>query len=208
MRSNLKLVDAVVEIIDARIPYSSQNPEMNYLVGGKPRITLLNKADSADESVTSAWIDYFKRNNIYALAADCRSGKNINKFYSLLNNVMKDEIARWQAKGMNGRPVRIMIVGIPNVGKSSFINRISGAKSTKVEDRPGVTKGKQWISVDKGLELLDMPGVLWPKFEDKLVGEKLAFTGAIKDDIIDIEYIACRFLEFINILYPDVIPDR
>ena len=198
MKSNLKLVDVVVEIIDARIPYSSRNPEMDYLVGGKPRLILLNKADSADETVTSMWIDYFKRSGVTALATDCRSGKNVSKFHSLLNEMMADKIAEWDAKGMKGRPIRIMIVGIPNVGKSSFINRLAGSKRTKVEDRPGVTRGKQWVNLDGNLELLDMPGVLWPKFEEKIVGERLAFTGAVKDDIMDMEYLACRFLEFLE----------
>ncbi len=208
MKSNLKLVDVVVEIIDARIPYSSRNPEMDYLVGGKPRLILLNKADSADETVTSMWIDYFKRSGVTALATDCRSGKNVSKFHSLLNEMMADKIAEWDAKGMKGRPIRIMIVGIPNVGKSSFINRLAGSKRTKVEDRPGVTRGKQWVNLDGNLELLDMPGVLWPKFEEKIVGERLAFTGAVKDDIMDMEYIACRFLEFLNENYPQLIINR
>lgn len=208
MKSNLKLVDVVVEIIDARIPYSSRNPEMDYLVGGKPRLILLNKADSADETVTSMWIDYFKRSGVTALATDCRSGKNVSKFHSLLNEIMADKIAEWDAKGMKGRPIRIMIVGIPNVGKSSFINRLAGSKRTKVEDRPGVTRGKQWVNLDGNLELLDMPGVLWPKFEEKIVGERLAFTGAVKDDIMDMEYIACRFLEFLNENYPQLIINR
>lgn len=208
MKSNLKLVDVVVEIIDARIPYSSRNPEMDYLVGGKPRLILLNKADSADETVTSMWIDYFKRSGVTALATDCRSGKNVSKFHSLLNETMADKIAEWDAKGMKGRPIRIMIVGIPNVGKSSFINRLAGSKRTKVEDRPGVTRGKQWVNLDGDLELLDMPGVLWPKFEEKIVGERLAFTGAVKDDIMDMEYLACRFLEFLNENYPQLITNR
>lgn len=208
MKANLKLVDVVVEIIDARIPYSSRNPEMDYLVGGKPRLILLNKADSADETVTSMWIDYFKRSGVTALATDCRSGKNVSKFHSLLNEMMADKIAEWDAKGMKGRPIRIMIVGIPNVGKSSFINRLAGSKRTKVEDRPGVTRGKQWVNLDGNLELLDMPGVLWPKFEEKIVGERLAFTGAVKDDIMDMEYLACRFLEFLNENYPQLITNR
>lgn len=208
MKSNLKLVDVVVEIIDARIPYSSRNPEMDYLVGGKPRLILLNKADSADETVTSMWIDFFKRHGVTALATDCRSGKNVNKFQALLKEMLADKIAEWDAKGMKGRPIRIMIVGIPNVGKSSFINRLAGSKRTKVEDRPGVTRGKQWVNLESDLELLDMPGVLWPKFEDKIVGERLAFTGAVKDDIMDMEYLACRFLEFLNANYPELITKR
>ncbi len=208
MQSNLKLVDAVVEITDARIPYSSRNPEMDRLVGSKPRLLLLNKADSADETVTSMWIDYYKRNGITAVATDCRSGKNLNKFKAALGTLMADQIAVWEAKGMHGRPIRMMIVGIPNVGKSSFINRLAGSKRAKVEDRPGVTRGKQWVKLDDNTELLDMPGVLWPKFEDKLVGEHLAFTGAVKDDILDTEYLACRLAELLCEQYPDALTCR
>ncbi len=208
MQSNLKLVDVVVEITDARIPYSSRNPEMDRLVGSKPRLLLLNKADSADETVTSMWIDYYKRKGIAVIATDCRSGKNVSKFYAVLKELMSDKIAQWEAHGMKGRPIRIMIVGIPNVGKSSFINRLAGSKRAKVEDRPGVTRGKQWVSLEGDIELLDMPGVLWPKFEDKNVGERLAFTGAVKDDIMDMEYLACRFLEFLNGNYPGLITQR
>ena len=193
MASNLKLVDAVVEITDARIPFSSRNPEMKRIVGSKPRLVLLNKADSADPEVTAMWLDYYAKQGITALATDCRSGKNVSKFYG---------------KGMSGRPIRIMIVGIPNVGKSSFINRLAGSRLAKVEDRPGVTRGKQWVKLDEGFELLDMPGVLWPKFEDKLVGERLAFTGAVKDDIMDMEYLACRLLEFLKENYPELIEKR
>lgn len=205
MQSNLKLVDVVVEITDARIPYSSRNPEMDRLVGSKPRLLLLNKADSADETVTSMWLDYYRRKGITVIATDCRSGKNVNRFYSALKELMADKLAQWEAHGMKGRPIRIMIVGIPNVGKSSFINRLAGSKRAKVEDRPGVTRGKQWVSLESDLELLDMPGVLWPKFEDKQVGERLAFTGAVKDDIMDMEYLACRFLEYLNKSYPELI---
>lgn len=208
MQSNLKLVDAVVEITDARIPYSSRNPEMDRLVGSKPRLLLLNKADSADETVTSQWLDYYKRKGITAIATDCRSGKNVNKFQAALKELLKDKLAQWEAHGMTGRPVRMMIVGIPNVGKSSFINRLAGSKRAKVEDRPGVTRGKQWVSLEGDMELLDMPGVLWPKFEDKRVGEMLAFTGAVKDDIMDMEYLACRFLELMNSEYKGVINAR
>lgn len=208
MQSNLKLVDAVVEITDARIPYSSRNPEMDRLVGSKPRLLLLNKADSADETVTSMWIDHYKRKGITAVATDCRSGKNINRFRSALNELMADQVAVWEAKGMHGRPIRMMIVGIPNVGKSSFINRLAGSKRAKVEDRPGVTRGKQWVTLDDNTELLDMPGVLWPKFEDKTVGEHLAFTGAVKDDILDTEYLACRLAELLCEQYPDCLIGR
>ena len=197
MQSNLKLVDVVIELTDARVPYSSRNPEMDRLVGSKPRLVLLNKSDSADETITSQWIDYYKRNGITAVATDCRTGKNLNKFRNALKEIMADQVDIWEAKGMHGRPIRMMIVGIPNVGKSSFINRLAGSKRAKVEDRPGVTRGKQWVKLDDNTELLDMPGVLWPKFEDKQVGERLAFTGAVKDDILDTEYLACRLLELL-----------
>ena len=205
MQSNLKLVDVVIEITDARIPYSSRNPEMDRLVGAKPRLILLNKSDSADETVTSQWIDYYKRNNIIAVATDCRSGKNINKFKSALKDLMAEQVEIWEAKGMHGS---MMIVGIPNVGKSSFINRLAGSKRAKVEDRPGVTRGKQWVTLDDSTELLDMPGVLWPKFDDKLVGEHLAFTGAVKDDILDAEYLACRLSELLADRYPESLTGR
>ena len=208
MQSNLKLVDVVIEITDARIPYCSRNPEMDRLVGAKPRLILLNKSDSADETVTSQWIDYYRRNNVIAVATDCRSGKNINKFKSALKDLMAEQVEIWEAKGMHGRPIRMMIVGIPNVGKSSFINRLAGSKRAKVEDRPGVTRGKQWVTLDDSTELLDMPGVLWPKFDDKLVGEHLAFTGAVKDDILDAEYLACRLSELLADRYPDSLIDR
>ena len=208
MQSNLKLVDVVVEITVARIPYSSRNPEMDRLVGSKPRLLLLNKADSADETVTSMWLDYYKRKGIAVIATDCRSGKNVNKFYAVLKELMADKLAQWEAHGMKGRPIRLMIVGIPNVGKSSFINRLAGSKRAKVEDRPGVTRGKQWVSLEGDLELLDMPGVLWPKFEDPLVGEKLAFTGAVKDGVVDIELLAARLLSYLAQHYPKRLEER
>ena len=208
MQSNLKLVDAVVEMTDARIPISSRNPEMDRLVGSKPRLVILNKCDAADETVTSQWLDFYKRSEIMALSMDCRSGKGVNRFVPALKELLKDQIEIWNNKGMVGRPVRIMIVGIPNVGKSSFINRLAGSKRAKVEDRPGVTRGKQWVSIGNEIELLDMPGVLWPKFEDKTVGEHLAFTGAVKDDVMDLEYLACRLLQFLYENYPENIIER
>lgn len=209
MQSNMKLVDAVIEITDARIPYSSRNPEMDKLVGAKPRLIILNKCDSADEAVTSEWLEYYRRIGVPALATDCRSGKNVNKFLPRLKELLKEQLQRWSAKGMTGRPIRIMIVGIPNVGKSSFINRLAGAKLTKVEDRPGVTRGKQWISLQNGeIELLDMPGVLWHKFEDKQVGEHLAFTGAVKDNVVDTEYLSSRLLQLLLDKYPQQLTDR
>lgn len=208
MQSNLKLVDAVVEITDARVAISSRNPEMQTLVGSKPRLVVLNKCDTADETITSMWIDYYKRKGITAIATDCRSGKGINKFSSALREVLAVQIESWKRKGMVGRPMRIMIVGIPNVGKSSLINRLAGSNRAKVEDRPGVTRGKQWVSLGKELELLDMPGVLWPKFEDKVTGERLAFTGAVRDEIMDLEHLACRLIQFLTQNYPDTLTDR
>lgn len=208
MQSNLKLVDAVVEMTDARIPISSRNPEMDRLVGSKPRLIVLNKCDTADENANSMWLDFYKRKGILALAMDCRSGKGVNKFIPALKELLKDQIEAWNNKGMVGRPIRIMIVGIPNVGKSSFINRLAGSKRAKVEDRPGVTRGKQWVSIGSDIELLDMPGVLWPKFEDKVVGEHLAFTGAVKDNVMDLEYLACRLLQFLYEKYPENIVTR
>ncbi len=195
MQSNLKLVDVVVELTDSRIPLSSRNPEIDRIVGQKPRVVLLNKCDAAHDATTKRWIAWYAEQGIPAIATDCRSGKGLNAFLPLVREALKEQIARWEKKGMKGRPIRMMIVGIPNVGKSSLINRLAGGRRAKVEDRPGVTVGKQWVTLDKGVELLDMPGVLWPKFEDKTVGEHLAFTGAVKDDILDVEWLACRLLE-------------
>lgn len=198
MKANLPLVDVVVEITDARVPASSRNPEMKNLVGGKPRVVVLNKCDMADEALTAEWIEYYRANGVKAIAMDCRSGKGLNKLVPTVKEVMKKELEKRAAKGMEGKPIRIMVVGIPNVGKSSFINRAAGGKRTKVEDRPGVTRGKQWVTLEKGIDLLDMPGVLWPKFDDKTVGEHLAFTGAIKDDILDTELLAMRLADLLN----------
>lgn len=208
MQANISLVDAVVEITDARIPQSSRNPEMDRLLGTKPRLILLNKCDAADDNITAMWLDYYKKKGILALATDCRSGKGVRSFLPMLKELLSEQIERWHDKGMVGRPIRIMIVGIPNVGKSSFINKMAKSKRAKVEDRPGVTRGKQWVSLDKELELLDMPGVLWPKFEDKLVGERLAFTGAVKDDIMDLESLSSRLLQYLNENYPKLLPER
>ena len=208
MVENLKLVDAVVEVTDARIPRSSRNPEMDSLVGRKPRIVVLNKCDAADDAVTSRWIESYKNNGVPAIATDCRSGKNVAKTLPLVKSVLEDDIKRWSERGMTGRSIRLMIVGIPNVGKSSLINRLAGSKRAKVEDRPGVTKGKQWVSVSNDIELLDMPGVLWPKFEDKDVGLSLAFTGAVKDDIMDMEMLACEFITRLRSIDSGVLKQR
>lgn len=206
--ANLKYVDAVVEITDARIPMSSRNPDLNKLIQGKPRIVLLNKCDEADSRITDKWLAYYKKNGIPALATDCRSGKGIKQFAPLIKDVLSELLEKRRAKGVLGRPLHLMVVGIPNVGKSSFINRMANSKRTKVEDRPGVTREKQWVKIDKEIELLDMPGVLWPKFEDMSVGEKLAFTGAVKDDVVDIEHLASRLLSHLCDNYADNIIGR
>ena len=198
IQSSLKLVDAVAEIIDARIPVSSRNPDLAKLVQNKPRVILLNKCDMANQTATKMWIDYFKKQNLVAIPVDCKSGRGLDKFAPAVNTVMSHKIARLKEKGMVNPTIRIMIVGIPNVGKSSFINKMVKKNRAKVEDRPGVTRGNQWYTIAKNLEMLDTPGVLWPKFDDKTVGEHLAFTGAGKDQILDIELLAVRLLDFIK----------
>ncbi|WP_294467319.1 ribosome biogenesis GTPase YlqF [uncultured Ruminococcus sp.] len=202
IQSSLKLVDAVAEIIDARIPISSRNPDLAKLIQNKPRIILLNKCDMANQTATKMWIDHFEKQGITAIAVDCKSGRGLNKFAPAVNKVMSERINRLKAKGMVNPMMRIMIVGIPNVGKSSFINKIAKQNRAKVEDRPGVTRGNQWFTIAKNLEMLDTPGVLWPKFNDKIVGEHLAFTGAVKDQILDIELLAVRLLDFLKELKP------
>ncbi len=201
IKSSLPLVDAVVEILDARIPESSRNPDLQSLIEGKPRIVVLNKCDTADEAATRKWIELYRSRGVTAVAADCRSGKGLNRFAPAVKQTLAGLIEKNEAKGMGGRVLHLMVVGIPNVGKSSFINRLAGRKKANVEDRPGVTRTKQWVKIDGGIELLDMPGVLWPKFEDKAVGEKLAFTGAVKDDVVDAEMLACRLLYLLNDMY-------
>lgn len=202
IQSSLKLVDAVAEIIDARIPVSSRNPDLAKLVQNKPRVILLNKCDMANQTATKMWIDYFKKQNLVSIPVDCKSGRGLDKFAPAVNTVMSHKIARLKEKGMVNPTIRIMIVGIPNVGKSSFINKMVKKNRAKVEDRPGVTRGNQWYTIAKNLEMLDTPGVLWPKFDDKTVGEHLAFTGAVKDQILDIELLAVRLLDFIKELKP------
>lgn len=208
IESNLKLVDIVAEIIDARIPISSRNPDLDNIVKSKPRIILMNKCDMADPRQTSLWIDYYKKCGIAAIAIDCKSSKGLNKFIPTVKDILSDKINLWKAKGMIARDIRIMVVGIPNVGKSSFINKMAKGNKAKVEDRPGVTRGNQWFSIGKGFELLDTPGVLWPKFEDPKVGENLAFTGAVKDQIMDTEYLAQRLLYTLKGEYENAIKAR
>ena len=208
IKASLPLVDAVVEILDARVPESSRNPDLQSLIEGKPRIIILNKCDTADDVSTQKWISWYRNQGIVAIAADCRSGKGLNKFIPAVKQVLAELIQKYESKGMKGRVLHLMVVGIPNVGKSSFINRLAGQKKAKVEDRPGVTRTKQWVKLSEDIELLDMPGVLWPKFEDMSVGEKLAFTGAVKDDVVDIETLACRLLCVLNSLYKNELTAR
>ncbi len=208
MAAKMRLVDIVIELTDARIPRSSRNPEIDKLVGTKPRIILLNKSDHADPAATKEWCEYYRNKGIPALATDCRSGQGLKVFLPLVRETLKEQIERRQQKGMAGQPIRMMIVGIPNVGKSSFINRMAGGRRTKVEDRPGVTRGGQWVKLEDGTELLDMPGVLWPKFQDQEVAEHLAFTGAVKDDVIDIELLAMNLLMLLNKEYPLLVQER
>lgn len=204
----LPLTDAVTVLLDARIPKSSENPELDEIIGGKPRIYLLNKCDLADENITSQWIEYYKRMGHAAIAADCRSGRGLNKYRALVREVCREKIEANAEKGMAGRPVRVMVVGIPNTGKSSFINRMAGGSKAKVENRAGVTRSNQWFVVGEGLELLDTPGVLWPKFDDPAVGDKLAFTGGIKDAVLDPELLAMRLADILYRIYPEKLEER
>lgn len=206
--ANLKLVDIVLEIIDARIPISSRNPELDGLIGTKPRIIMLNKSDNADPEITKRWLQYFKQQGTPAICCDCKTGAGVSGFVPLVKETLSELISRREDKGMVGRAIRVMVVGIPNVGKSSFINRIAGSKRTKVEDRPGVTRDKQWVSLAKDVDLMDMPGVLWPKFDDPMVGERLAFTGAVKDDVVDMEQLAGRLLEYLAANYKQTLTER
>ena len=207
--ANLKLVDAVVEIVDSRAPLSSRNPEMDFLTKGKPRMILLNKSDLADDKATQKWINYFRSIGAEAMAVDCKSGKGVkNLIPNVKKTVLSELMEKKKKSGMTGASVRLMIVGIPNVGKSSLINRLAGGKRAKVEDRPGVTRTKQWVKLEGSAELLDMPGVLWPKFEDQSTAVRLAFTGAISDDILDIETLAMKLLSYLAENYPQSLKER
>lgn len=205
---SLSLVDAVVEIVDSRIPVSSRNPELAGIINKKPLLIVLNKSDLADEKANKAWCDYYESQGINAIIIDAKSGKGIDAFKTTIKRILREKLEHFKSKGIVGKKLRIMIVGIPNVGKSSFINKLCKSKRAKVEDRPGVTRGNQWYTVDEQLELLDTPGVLWPKFEDQTVGEHLAFCGAIKDDIMDKELLAMRLAEFLAVNYPDKLTAR
>ena len=205
---NLKLVDVVAEIVDARIPISSRNPDIDALVGQKPRLIILNRADQADPAGNKAWSAYFKSKGFAVLETDANSGKGVKQFAPTVRSLLKDQIAAWAAKGQVGRQVRAMVVGVPNVGKSTFINKVARRKSAAAQNRPGVTRGKQWVGVDSGLELLDTPGILWPKFEDQSIGLNLAYTGAVKDEIMDLEELASSLMALLAREYPEAIRNR
>ena len=208
IQASLKLVDAVAEITDARIPVSSRNPELHKIIENKPRIILMNKCDMADPSQTARWVSCYQKEGVLAIPVDCKSGRGLNQFIPKVRELLKDRIIQWEQKGMVNRTIRVMIVGIPNVGKSSFINRMAKQNRAKVEDRPGVTRGNQWFTIGKAFDLLDTPGVLWPKFDDPNVGEKLAFTGAVKDQIVDTEQLASRLLEVLRDEYSAMLAAR
>lgn len=204
----LPIIDAVAEIVDARIPISSRNPDLLDIIKDKPLMILLNKCDMADPKETAKWIDYYKSLGVSAVPIDCKTGKGIGNFKEMVKTTLADKLEVFKSKGMVGKPLRVMVVGIPNVGKSTFINSIAGKGRVKAENRPGVTRGNQWVTIDKQLELLDTPGVLWPKFEDQTVGERLAFTGAVKDAVLDIELLAVRLIENLKENYPELLIQR
>ncbi len=208
IKESLKLVDGVVEIVDARVPYSSSNPELGAIIKNKPRIVILNKFDLADQKATEIWIDDYRKRGIHAIAADCKSGRGIGKFIPECKKALSGVIERNKERGMTGKSLRLMVVGIPNTGKSSFINRMAGKNKAVAEDRAGVTKGNQWFSVGGGIELLDTPGVLWPKFEDPEVGDRLAFIGSVKDQVTDMETLSCRLLDVLNKTHSEMIKER
>lgn len=208
MKESLPLIDAVCELVDARVPESSRNPDLDGIIGSKPRIVLLNKCDLADERATARKIKELAERGVIALPVDCRSGKGLEKFEPAVREVLKDKIKANADKGMAGKPLRVMVVGIPNTGKSSFINRMAGKYRAKVADKPGVTRGNQWFAIGSGIELLDTPGVLWPKFEDPQVGLKLAFIGSIKETTLDIQELAVSLLSVMQKNYPDRLEQR
>jgi ribosome biogenesis GTPase A len=208
VRNNLKLVDVVVELLDARIPYSSRNPDIDKFVGTKPRVVVLNKSDMADPNKLNQWVDYYKKRGIKAIPVDTLKGKGVNNIIQECKNETKEMMENLVRKGRIERPIRIMIVGVPNVGKSSLINKLTGRKSTQTGDKPGVTKGKQWDRLKGNLELLDTPGILWPKFEDEEVALKLAFSRAIKDEVLDVDTLGLRLIEKLMEIEPEKLKTR
>ena len=208
IEENISSVDAVCEIVDARIPMASRNPDIQRLSEGKPRIVILNRCDLADRTVTSRWEDYFRSEGAAVMTCDARGGRGTDKFVPVVREALREKIASYEAKGQVGRTLKIMILGIPNVGKSTFINKVAGRRAAVTGDKPGVTRGKQWVSIAQGIDLLDTPGILWPKFESQEVGELLAVTNAIKTDVFDIETLAANFFVRLREMYPDAIRER
>jgi ribosome biogenesis GTPase A len=208
MNDSMKLIDCIVELLDARAPISSQNPDLPKIANGKPRLILMTKMDLADPSKTDQWIEYFKKQGITALPINARDGQNMKKVVPLIHEVCKERIERNKRRGLVNKPLRLMVAGIPNVGKSTFINKLVGKASTKTGDKPGVTKGKQWIKIKKGLELLDTPGILWPKFEDQKVGLHLAYIGSINDNILDTTELCYELIEHLMNYYPNMLPQH
>lgn len=208
IEDSLKQVDAVCEILDARIPRSSRNPDIDRLAAGKPRLIILNRVDLADPEITSQWRRHFERQGIRIIETDAKTGKGVNGFVPALKELLKDKLADYAAKGQINRPMRVMILGIPNVGKSTFINKVAKRKAAVAGDKPGVTRGKQWINIEQGLDLLDTPGILWPKFDSQEVGEMLAITNAIKADVLDKETLGANFMHRLRDMYPEALTER
>ena len=208
VQNNLKLVDVVIELLDARIPLSSKNPEIDKLAHNKPRVVVLNKSDLSDRAKLNKWISYYQSKGIKAIPVDTLKGSGVNKIVEECKNVTKEKMDALKEKGRKERAIRVMIVGVPNVGKSSLINKLTGRKSTQTGDRPGVTKGKQWVRLNGNLELLDTPGILWPKFEDQKIALNLAFTRAIKDEILDIDTLGLKFIEKMSEIEPEKLKAR
>ena len=208
IEENIRLVDAVCEILDARIPASSRNPDIDRLAAGKPRLVILNRTDLADPAATARWRKWFQAQGIAILETDARTGKGVSGFVPAVRELLKDKLAEYAAKGQTGRPLRVMILGIPNVGKSTFINKVAGRRAAIAGDKPGVTRGRQWINIDAGLDLLDTPGILWPKFDSQEVGEMLAITNAIKADVLDKETLGANFMLRLRDNYPDALRER
>lgn len=206
--AEIKHMDAVCEIVDARIPLASRNPDVDEMVGDKPRMMVLNRVDQADPRQTKRWAAYFRNKGYAVLEANAKGGMGTAQFAGAVCELLRDKLASYAEKGQVGRVVRVMVLGIPNVGKSTFINKVAKRRTAKAEDRPGVTRSKQWVPVDSTLELLDTPGILWPKFDDPQVGIHLAFTGAIKDDVMDLEELACYLMEYLGKHYADVLSER
>ena len=206
--AEIKNMDAVCEIVDARIPISSRNPDVDEMTAGKPRLMVLNRVDQADPAQTKRWAAYFRQQGYAVLEANAKGGVGTQQFAGAVRELLKEKLAAWAEKGQIGRTVRVMVLGIPNVGKSTFINKVAKRKTAKAEDRPGVTRTKQWVPVDNTLELLDTPGILWPKFDDTKVGMHLAFTGAIKDDVMDLEELASCLMEYLGSHYTDIVTER